>query len=79
MEAVATLKRALPEVELIAGNVATKQGACDLISLGVDGIKVGIGPEINLHHTRGERRGRSADHRDRGVLSQATANPAACR
>jgi len=34
----------LPEVELIAGNVATKQGACDLISLGVDGIKVGIGP-----------------------------------
>src|SRR5580700_8727994 len=44
MEAVATLKRALPEVQLIAGNVATKQGACDLISLGVDGIKVGIGP-----------------------------------
>jgi IMP dehydrogenase len=44
MQAVATLKRALPEVELIAGNVATKQGACDLISLGVDGIKVGIGP-----------------------------------
>ena len=40
----ATLKRALPEVELIAGNVATKQGACDLIGLGVDGIKVGIGP-----------------------------------
>jgi len=44
MEVVATLKRALPEVELIAGNVATKQGACDLIGLGVDGIKVGIGP-----------------------------------
>src|SRR5579864_7001554 len=44
MEVVATLKRALPEVELIAGNVATRQGACDLIGLGVDGIKVGIGP-----------------------------------
>src|SRR5437762_3170634 len=44
LEVVATLKRVLPEVELIAGNVATKQGACDLISLGVDGIKVGIGP-----------------------------------
>jgi IMP dehydrogenase len=44
MEVVATLKRVLPNVELIAGNVATKQGACDLISLGVDGIKVGIGP-----------------------------------
>ena len=44
LEAVATLKRVLPEVQLIAGNVATKQGACDLIGLGVDGIKVGIGP-----------------------------------
>jgi IMP dehydrogenase len=44
MEAIRTLKRALPEVQLIAGNVATKQGACDLIALGVDGIKVGIGP-----------------------------------
>src|SRR5678816_2982725 len=44
MEAVRTLKRVLPEVQLIAGNVATKQGACDLIALGVDGIKVGIGP-----------------------------------
>src|SRR6202163_4015719 len=38
MEAIANLKHALPEVQLIAGNVATKQGACDLIALGVDGI-----------------------------------------
>ena len=38
------MKRALPEVELIAGNVATFEGARDLIALGVDGIKVGIGP-----------------------------------
>src|SRR5882724_6464195 len=44
LAAVATLKRALPDVQLIAGNVATKQGACDLIALGADGIKVGIGP-----------------------------------
>ncbi len=44
MEAIATVKRALPEVELIAGNVATLDGARDLIALGVDGIKVGIGP-----------------------------------
>ncbi|MEJ7605497.1 MAG: IMP dehydrogenase [Bryobacteraceae bacterium] len=35
---------ALPEVQLIAGNVATYEGARDLIELGVDGIKVGIGP-----------------------------------
>jgi IMP dehydrogenase len=44
MQAVAAIKRKLPEVQLVAGNVATREGACDLISLGVDGIKVGIGP-----------------------------------
>jgi len=44
MEAVRAMKRALPDVELIAGNVATYEGARDLIALGVDGVKVGIGP-----------------------------------
>jgi IMP dehydrogenase len=44
MEAIRAVKRKLPEIQLIAGNVATAEGACDLISLGVDGLKVGIGP-----------------------------------
>ena len=44
MEAVRLIKRKLPEVDVIAGNVATFEGARDLISLGADGIKVGIGP-----------------------------------
>jgi IMP dehydrogenase len=44
MEAIKTIKCKLPEVQLIAGNVATFDGARDLICLGVDGIKVGIGP-----------------------------------
>src|SRR5438445_7840917 len=44
MEAVRAIKKALPEVQLITGNVATYQGAKDLIGLGVDGVKVGIGP-----------------------------------
>src|SRR5579883_809243 len=44
MEAVKAVKRELPEVQLIAGNVATFEAARDLIALGVDGIKVGIGP-----------------------------------
>ncbi len=44
MEAVRVLKSKLPDVELIAGNVATFAGAGDLIELGVDGLKVGIGP-----------------------------------
>ncbi len=44
MDAVAAVKRALPEVQVIAGNVATFEGARDLIALGADGVKVGIGP-----------------------------------
>ena len=44
MEAVRTLRSALPNVDLIAGNVATFEGACDLARLEVDAIKVGIGP-----------------------------------
>jgi len=44
MEAVRTLKSKWAEVQLIAGNVATFAGASDLIQLGVDGLKVGIGP-----------------------------------
>ncbi|MBV8707054.1 MAG: IMP dehydrogenase [Acidobacteriaceae bacterium] len=44
MDAVKTVKRAFPEVELLAGNVASFEGARDLIKLGADGIKVGIGP-----------------------------------
>jgi len=34
----------LPEMQLVAGNVATYEGAKELISLGIDGLKVGIGP-----------------------------------
>src|SRR5579871_3124466 len=44
MTAIKTIKSKLPEVQLITGNVATYEGARELISLGVDGIKVGIGP-----------------------------------
>ena len=44
MQAVRVIKQKLPNVDLIAGNVATFEGARDLIELGADGIKVGIGP-----------------------------------
>ena len=44
LQAVRAVKRKFPEVQLITGNVATHEAACELISLGVDGIKVGIGP-----------------------------------
>ena len=44
MDAVKTIKQKLPGIDLIAGNVATFEGARDLISMGADGLKVGIGP-----------------------------------
>ena len=44
MDALSAIKNALPSVEVIAGNVATFEGARDLIARGADGIKVGIGP-----------------------------------
>src|SRR5947207_8709717 len=44
MDAVRTVKRSLPNVEILAGNVGSYEGARDLITLGADGIKVGIGP-----------------------------------
>ena len=44
MEAIREVKRKLPEMQLLAGNVATAEGARDLIALGIDGLKVGIGP-----------------------------------
>jgi IMP dehydrogenase len=42
--AVRTIKKNYPKLELIAGNVATAEGAKSLIDAGVDGIKVGVGP-----------------------------------
>ncbi len=44
LEAIQTIKSKLPEVDLIAGNVGTFDGACELARAGVDAIKVGIGP-----------------------------------
>jgi IMP dehydrogenase len=44
MEAIRVIKQRLPEMQVVAGNVATYEGTRDLISLGIDGIKIGIGP-----------------------------------
>jgi IMP dehydrogenase len=37
------IKKAFPNCELVAGNVATGDGASDLIKAGVDAVKVGVG------------------------------------
>lgn len=44
MDAIIEVKRVLPGIELVAGNVASYEAASDLAALGVDGVKVGIGP-----------------------------------
>jgi len=44
LDALKTLKHHLPNTEIVAGNVASYEGARDLIRLGADGVKVGIGP-----------------------------------
>jgi IMP dehydrogenase len=44
VEAVRATKREFPQVELIAGNVATAEGAQDLIEAGADAVKLGVGP-----------------------------------
>ena len=44
LNAVQALKRTFTDIELIAGNVGTHEGADALIKAGVDGVKIGIGP-----------------------------------
>ncbi len=44
IDAVKKIKNKFPDVTLMAGNVATKQGVEDLIRAGSDCVKVGVGP-----------------------------------
>lgn len=44
LNAVKHIKTLYPEVQVIAGNVATAEGTLDLIKAGADAVKVGIGP-----------------------------------
>lgn len=44
IQAVERAKKRYPDLELIAGNVATAEGARSLIEAGADAIKVGVGP-----------------------------------
>ncbi|MCQ4924131.1 IMP dehydrogenase [Tissierella carlieri] len=44
LEAVGKIKREYPNLQVIAGNVATAEATVDLIKAGADAVKVGIGP-----------------------------------
>ena len=44
IETVEAIKKRFPELEVIAGNVGTQEGAADLVAAGVSAVKVGMGP-----------------------------------
>lgn len=44
IEGVKTIKEKYPELQIIAGNIATKEAVKDLAEAGADCVKVGIGP-----------------------------------
>ncbi len=43
MDCLKMLKKRLPDLKVIAGNVATADGVQDLFDLGADGLRLGIG------------------------------------
>ena len=44
VDTIKMIKKELPGIDVIGGNVATPEGALDLVKAGVDAIKVGMGP-----------------------------------
>jgi IMP dehydrogenase len=44
VEAVTAVKKKFPDIELVAGNIATAEATRQLIKAGVDAVKIGIGP-----------------------------------
>jgi IMP dehydrogenase len=44
LDTVKIVRKAYPQLDIIAGNIATAQAAKDLVKAGVDAVKVGVGP-----------------------------------
>jgi IMP dehydrogenase len=44
LQATASVREEFPDVQLVAGNIATREGARALVERGVDAVKVGVGP-----------------------------------
>lgn len=63
---VSRVKKAFPGVDIVGGNLATREAAQAMIDAGADAIKVGIEPRLHLHHPGGRRCRRPADHRHHG-------------
>ena len=44
LQATAVVRETFPDIQLVAGNIATREGAEALVERGVDAVKVGVGP-----------------------------------
>jgi IMP dehydrogenase len=44
LDAIKEARRKFPDMDIVAGNIATEEGARDLVRAGVDAVKVGMGP-----------------------------------
>jgi len=44
LEATSVVRETFPDIQLVAGNIATREGAAALVERGVDAVKVGVGP-----------------------------------
>jgi IMP dehydrogenase len=44
LSALKELKRRMPDLDLIVGNIATEEAARELIGMGADAVKIGMGP-----------------------------------
>ncbi len=44
LQTISNLREAFPDLQLVGGNVATEDGAREMVRRGVDAVKVGIGP-----------------------------------
>ena len=66
LRTVDMVKSTFPELQVIAGNVATAAAAEALIKAGADAVKVG--PGLYLHHPRGGGNRSSSDHCGDGLL-----------
>ena len=68
LEAVEAVKAKLPEIDLLAGNVATFDGACELVGSRRGRNQSRDRAGFDLHDSRRDRGGCSADHCDRRGL-----------
>ena len=66
LRAVARVREAFPDLDLVAGNVGTAAGADALVERGADAVKVGVGPRFDLHDPGGNRRRAAAADRGNG-------------